>query len=205
MRTGADASEEGIFRVRCPASEDDTVNAERGDGEHVEHTDVDVGNDHWHSEQSGAEGQHREHKDRRDHRELRCDVKVEFVDAIRDEILLEQELERVSDGLTESEQRDILLESQEGQRDTDAVGAHAVLNKRADLAFGVNGVGNKTKDDTQQHERLKKRGPDQKHLGLERVGGEIGHRRKAFRTRVDPIFRVPCSGAFTTLGNLGFI
>ena len=102
MRAGADASEEGIFRVRGPASKDDAVNAERGDGEDIEHTDIDVGNDHWHSEQGGAEGQHREHEDRRDHRELRRDVIVEFVDAIWDEIFLEQEFERVGDGLTES-------------------------------------------------------------------------------------------------------
>ena len=32
------------------------------------------------------------------------DVIVEFVDAVRDEILLQQKLERVGDGLTESEQ-----------------------------------------------------------------------------------------------------
>ena len=88
-------------------------------------------------------------------------VIVELVDAVRDEIFLQQELERVRDRLTESEQRDILLESKEGQRDANAVGSHAVLNKRADLALGVDGIGDKPKDDAQQHERLEERGPDQ--------------------------------------------
>ena len=99
-----------------------------------------------HSEQGGSEGQHREHEDRRDHRELRCDVKVELVDAVRDEIFLKQKLKGVCYGLPKAEQRDVLLESEQGQRNADAVGSDAVLNKCADLALRVDGVGNKAQE-----------------------------------------------------------
>ena len=125
------------------------------------------------------------------------DVIVEFVDAVRDEVFLQQELERVGNGLTKSEKRDILLESQEGQRDTDTIGSHAVLNKRADLALGVNGVGNKAKNDSQQPNRLEERGPNQEYLGLERVGGEISHRREARSGAIRSCG--PCDGLFKTL------
>src|SRR5205085_10209827 len=44
LRGRAQAAEERIFRIRCPASHDDAINAERGDGENVENADVNVRN-----------------------------------------------------------------------------------------------------------------------------------------------------------------
>ena len=45
LRRRAQHAQEGIFRVRRPAGDDDAVNAERGNGEEVEDADIDVGDD----------------------------------------------------------------------------------------------------------------------------------------------------------------
>ena len=114
LRAGANASQERILRIGCPAGKDDSVNPQRGDGKDVENANIDIGDDHRDSEERGSKRQHREHEDRRDHRELWCDVIVELVDAVRDEIFLKQKLNGVCYGLPEAEQRDVLLEPEQG-------------------------------------------------------------------------------------------
>ena len=49
LRAGADAAEEGVFRVRGPAGQHDAIDPKRGNGENVKNAHVDIGDHHRNS------------------------------------------------------------------------------------------------------------------------------------------------------------
>src|SRR5436309_11884531 len=112
LRRGSEPSQERVLAVRGPAAEDDSVDAHRGRSQHPENRDVHVGDMQRH-----VAAEHRdlvpERHDAQRHK--RGDDgkrgREEEDDRVRlggDEVLLEEELDTVRDGLQESEGADPL-------------------------------------------------------------------------------------------------
>ena len=130
----AQRREEGVFRVRGPAADDDAVHAERRDREDVEHADIDVGDDPALGERDhgpGGEGKRRGDERREQEQPL--------VRARRDHRLLEHELEKIGEGLQQPPR-------------PDDVRTAAHLHRRPDLAVGIERVGDvdQERDEEQQ-------------------------------------------------------
>src|SRR5687767_8425917 len=104
LRSGTNATEKRVFGIRGPARDDNSVNADRGDREDIEDADVDVGDDHLLAEKAAAKWNDGQGADRRNHRETRSNPEVELVHVSGNEVLLEQELHGVCDGLAEATQ-----------------------------------------------------------------------------------------------------
>ena len=77
---------------------------------------------------------------------------------MRDEILFQEEFERVGNRLAEAE------DSEFRERNARAVWPNSILNPCANFALGINGVGNQAKDQAQKPERLSQRSPHKKRL-----------------------------------------
>ena len=115
---GAQRRQEGVFRVGGPARHDDAVDAERRHREEIENADIDVGDD-----PAVVERDHRPGGEGQRHADQRRQQEDHLVGAGRDDHFLEQEFERVGDGLQQAE-------------GADHIGAAAHLHRRPDLAVG---------------------------------------------------------------------
>ena len=136
LRRAAHRAEEGVFRIRRPAGDDDAIDAERADREQIENADIDVGDrpavvhrDHRPGDHRQGERQHRRHQEQQP------------VGARRDDRLLHQHLQRVGERLQQAER-------------PDHVRAFAQLHRRQDLALGIGQVGDADQQRHQQRQRL---------------------------------------------------
>ena len=134
LRRRAQRGQERIFRIRRPAGHDDAVDAERGDGEDVEHADVDVGDD-----PAGVDGNDRPGGERQRAGDQRRQEKHALVGAGGDDRLLEHELDEIGERLEQSPRADHVRPAPD-------------LDGGPDLAVGIDDVGDgNQQDDEQQH------------------------------------------------------
>ena len=157
LRSGAEAPEQRILVVRGPARERDRVDAQARHGEEQEQPDVDVGD-----EKVGPDRDHRERDQRRHDGQHRREVEDDHVRSGRDELLLEEQLRDVGDGL------------QQPQR-SHAVGPRARLHVACDLALGVDHVGDDAQNALQDHENLDQRPEHELEVGVRPQRGGCAH------------------------------
>jgi len=155
---GADATEEGVFGVRGPTCDGNAVDRERGDGEEKERAKSEIGD----GEVNGligaahfkrtAEGDDGDGDEGGAHCEAGGEPEESFVDVVGGEVFFEDKLKSISDGLGESAEgeREVFFKAKDGERDAGAVGADAVLDNRGETTLGVDGVGDKGEDDTEE-------------------------------------------------------
>ena len=151
LRTGTDPAEEWIFGVRCPAANDDSVNAKRSNGEYKENSYVYISDHHRNTKERTAEWYDRDRDDGRHHSQARCEPVVKRVHAARREIFFQQQLEHVGNRLKKT-----------GRPNT--IRAEPVLNKCAYAALGVNGIGNHGQNHSENADDLQQRGDDKKRI-----------------------------------------
>src|SRR5208283_1878726 len=131
-------------------------------------------NKNWDPEQDplAAERNDSQRHHRWRHRTGRRQPIIEFVDVSRCEVLLQQQLHRVRDGLNEPEKGDILTEPEKGHRYSHAVRTEPVLDHCADFALCINGVRNHRQNDHKdQAERFDQRHDDGYQQGGHTVAG----------------------------------
>ena len=148
LRRAAHRAQKGIFRIGCPAGDDDAVDAKRADREQIENADVDVGDrpavihrDHRPGDHREAEGQHRRHEEQQP------------VGAGRDDRLLHDHLQRIGKRLQQPER-------------ADHVRSLAQLHRGQDLAFGIGQIRDGDQQRHQQRERLGESQDDQANVGV---------------------------------------
>src|ERR1043166_571452 len=168
-------TEQRVLVVRRPAAERDGVDADARHGEEQQQPDVDVG---AHEPRRGTHRDHGERHDGRGHREDGRDVEDDLVRLRRDELLLEEELDDVGDGLQEPER-------------PDAVGAGARLDVPADLALGVDQVGHHPEQRIEDDEHLDQRPRRDLHGG---DAPQRGHPGESLPSRPVPR-RGPCAAS----------
>ena len=88
------AAEQGVLAARTPPRRQDGDGGYRAQGDHVEHADVQVG-----GYQLLAEGHHRPHTQGRPHDDNRSDEVQELVGFFGHDVLFEEELEDIGNGL----------------------------------------------------------------------------------------------------------
>ena len=157
---GAQPAQERVLVVGRPAGQDDPVHPERGDPEDVEQPHVDVGDlqglgTRQEPEQGGgaAEGNHRRGDHGRHHAQRRRKQEEGPVHLARDQVLLEEQLDPVGDGLQQPE-------------GAHAGGPQAHLDASDHLSLDPGHVGRHQEEDAEHHpdldhhddERLKHRG-----------------------------------------------
>jgi hypothetical protein len=113
LRGGADAADEGEFRIRGPAGDRDAVNAERGNRENEKRTDVDVRDDEFVllsiDDERGAERNHADGDEGGNDGQGGREPVEGFPDVIGSEVFLEEQLDAVSNRLDEAEQVEVLF------------------------------------------------------------------------------------------------
>ena len=172
----AQAAQERILAVGRPTGQDNPVHAQRGDSQHEEQPDVDVGN-----VEAGASAQqlkffrpewnHGHRQQRQCEREKRREQVYETAgDVGQDDVFFEQELEPISEGLQQSVR-------------AHAVGAPAGLNVRNQLAFKPDHISNCGQQHKDQDPGLQ--ACDQQ-LGM--ATNPFAHRRDRGRSRSETEF-----------------
>jgi hypothetical protein len=151
LRRRAQRAEEGVFRVRRPARDDDAIDAERADREQVEDADIDVGDrpavihrDHGPGDHRQHEGQHRRQQEQ---------------DAVRARGMIVSFIS-------------ILIASAKGwnrPKRPDHVRPLAQLHRRQNLALGVGEVGHAHQQRHQQRQRL--------HHGQDQDADRVGKKK----------------------------
>ena len=160
LRGGAQATEERVLRVRCPAGEDDAVHAHRRHREDVEQAGVDV-----RQHPRVGERNHRPRRERGSKRQHRRDKEQRAARTGRDDDLLEQHLQHVGERLQQSER-------------ADAIGPDAHLHPADYLPLGVGQVRDGQDQRNGDHDDLDERPhgqPPRAHRVLNRLQ-QVGHR-----------------------------
>ena len=152
LRGRAQRAEERVLRVRRPAAHDDAVDAERGDGEQIEHADVEVG-DHPAAPAVLVERDHRPGRQRQHRGHQRRQQEHALVGAGRDQRLLEHELQQVGERLQQAER-------------PHHVGAAAQLHRRPHLAVHQQQEGDDDEQGDQQHHALEHHHQQRPQIGL---------------------------------------
>ena len=119
LRRRAQRRVEGVFRIRCPAGQDDPVDAERRGREDVQQPDIDVGQHH-----ARLERHHRPDDQRDREGDDRRDQEQRAIGRGGDDRFLQEHLQPVGEALHQPER-------------PDDVGPATQRHRRPDLAIGI--------------------------------------------------------------------
>ena len=194
LGAGAHPAEEGVFRVRRPAGEDNAIHTDGGDGEGEERPDAQISDDELHrlseaaaAENRGhdgieeaqvdlaAEGQNRAGEQGGHHDEAGSHPVIGFPDVSGHEVLLQDELQPVRRRLGETADAEglpVLLETKQRERHADAIRTHTVLDHRGEATLEIH----RDRDERQNDQKAEENDlPDRDGEG-EQVNGSKGQR-----------------------------